>query len=83
MSILGKVAYLALLLFLSQVQVEFQVQEEAEGCRRRAVFRVLYCSFPDYGGLPKIFLFDGIKILVDYSLAWYVILMNILYLLNS
>jgi len=60
MSILGNVAYLVFLLFSSQVQVEFQVQEEDEGSRRRAVFRVLYYNFPDYGGLPNLFLFNGI-----------------------
>ena len=56
--VLGIVAYLAFLLYLSQVQVEFQVQEEVEGCRR-AVLRVLYDGFYDYCGRPNLFLFDG------------------------
>ena len=48
----------AFLLFLSQVQVEFQVQEEVEGCRR-AVLRVLYYGFSDYCGRPNLFLSEG------------------------
>ena len=72
MSILGSVvAYLAFLLFLSQVQVEFQVQEEVEGCLwRAAVFRVFYSKLPDYGGQPKIYFCLTEELINDYHLCF-------------
>jgi len=56
----------AFLLFLSQVQVEFQVQEEVEGCRR-AVLRVLTMASPTIAA-GQIYFDLTEELLVDYHL---------------
>ena len=62
---------MAFLLFLSQVQVEFQVQEEVEGCLwRAAVFRVFDSRLPDYGVQLKIYFCLTEELINDYHLCF-------------
>lgn len=57
---------MAFLLFLSQVQVEFQVQEEVEGCRR-AVLRVFIMASPTIAA-GQIYFYLTEELLADYHL---------------